>query len=355
MKKIALMFGSTLTFILLAELAVRALGLGPTRFREPRHLETADKRVGVDLYPDNPRGEFELDLRDDAVLLRYEEAGLDLHEHVERTPHAVDLRYSEELCRGDEVRPASEGVTRVVVVGDSFAEGQGVPESLTSAAQLQRRLGAAHEVLNCGRRGFDVSDVHQFVEERWSLAPDVLLYAYTLNDPEQSEEFAAQQTYLDDWILDRRRMVREGDGGLGFFESHLWAAVEERAQTASVGQATTAWYQGMVRPENDAGWSETLAHIDAMHRAMQERGGAFVVIVQPLLVELDAEYPFAAVHATVVRDLSARGIRVVDALPAFEGLDAQTLWVHPADRHPNSVAQGIVADVMHEAITAEGA
>ena len=340
----------TLMLLVLAEVVVRVADLGPSRFAQPRHLETEDKRRGLDLYPDDPRDAFDLDLRDSSARQEYASLGLHVDDYFQTTPHGVDLRYSAELCRGGDIGAKTDGVPRIVVVGDSFAEGQGVREEETSSAHLQRLLGDGYEVINCGRRGFDVSDVREFLARRSSLEPDVLIYAYTLNDPEQSEAFAAQQTYLDDWILDRRRMVSEGHGGLSPFESHLWAAVVDRSETASVGRATTQWYQQMVEEPNAEGWQESIEHVLAMKDATAERGARFIVVVQPLLVELDGDYPFEIVHTRVVSDLSERGVEVRDALPAFRGMDAPTLWVHPSDRHPNGAAHRIIAEVFEQAI-----
>ncbi|MFK8002114.1 MAG: SGNH/GDSL hydrolase family protein [Polyangiales bacterium] len=350
LKKLSLSVGVLVVLLLVAELVVRASGLAPVQFAQTRHLETDDKRVGLDLYPSDERDAFDVDLGDAETLAALRTKGLDASEYAEHTPHGIELRYSAELCRGGDVPPKSER-TRIMIVGDSFAEGQGVREDETSAAQLQERLGDSYEVLNCGRRGYDVSDVANFLERHLeTLEPDVVLYAYTLNDPEQSEAFAAQQTFLDDWILARRQMVSEGPGGLSFFQSHLLAALKDRLEGASVGQATTTWYRDMVMEPNAEGWTRSLEHIDAMKALSSSLGADFEVVIQPLLVDLDGVYPFEGVHEKVLGDLEARGISVTDALPNFAGQDAPSLWVHACDRHPNRQAQGLIADSMARAL-----
>ena len=193
LKKLSLSAGVFVGLLLVAELFVRLSGLAPVQFAQTRHLETGDKRRGLDLYPSNERDAFDVDLREDGALAEFQALGLDASEYVEHTPFGIDLRYSAELCRGGDVPPKGER-TRVMIVGDSFAEGQGVRENETSAAQLQARLGEGYEVLNCGRRGYDVSDVEDFLARHIeALAPDVVLYAYTLNDPEQSEAFTCSR------------------------------------------------------------------------------------------------------------------------------------------------------------------
>lgn len=349
-KKLSLSAGVFVGLLLLAEFFVRVSGLAPVQFAQTRHLETENKRRGLDLYPSNERDAFDVDLRHGEALVEFQALGLDATEYAEHTPYGIGLRYSAELCRGGDIPPKGSR-TRVMIVGDSFAEGQGVRENETSAAQLQTRLGDEYEVLNCGRRGYDVSDVADFLERHIeSLEPDVVVYAYTLNDPEQSEDFAAQQTFLDDWILARRQMVSEGPGGLSFFQSHLWAALQDRLDGASVGQATTSWYRDMVREPNAEGWERSLEHIDAMKARASSLGADFEVVIQPLLVELDSVYPFEAVHQQVLADLEARGVEATDALENLAGRDAAALWVHACDRHPNAEAQGLIADSMARAL-----
>lgn len=343
--RLGLVIASSALALGAGELAVRALGIAPDRFAQPWHLERADKRLGLDAYPDDPRGYFPIDLRDAAERARWRERGLPVVDaRAARTPHAVPLRYTEELCRGEAIGPRDPQTARVVVIGDSFSEGQGVREQDTFAARLDAALDA--EVINCGRRGDDFPALRARFEARLALEPDVVLYAMVLNDPEQSEAFHERQRYLDDWILDRRRMVTEGDGAPRPAELHLLALARDRIEGLRVGAATTAWYRDMVGPPNRAGWEATLAHLEAMRDAMRARGGELYVVLWPLLVELDGDYPFEAVHATIRAALEARGVAFHDVLPAFRGQAPRSLWVHGADRHPNERAHArFAADV----------
>lgn len=352
--RLGLIGASTLAAVLVAELALRLLGIAPSRWAHPWHIETQDKRVGLDLYPDDPRDYFPLDLRDEAVRRRYRERGLtEVDERWERTPEAVPFVYTAELCRGESIPPLPEDASRVVAIGDSFTEGQGVREEDTYAARLDRALRGT-QVLNCGRRGYDFPQLHELFTRNLALDPDVVVYAMILNDPEQSEAFHARQQYIDDWILDRRRMVFEGDGSPPTWELRLVSVVEDRIEGMRVGAETTRWYQEMVGAPNRAGWSATLDHISAMDAAMRERGGELVVVLWPLMVGLDGAYPFTAVHRTIAHDLEARSITFHDTLPAFLGHDPSSLWAHPSDRHPNEAGHAIFArdiePVVREAI-----
>jgi len=321
-KRGGLVAGSTLFALLLAEVVVRVLGMQPPRWVAPVNLETEDKRLGVDLYPDDAEG-FDVDLKDAATRARLSVIpGIEGRE--ERTPYGVELRYDEAGCR----LPAGEPA--LLFVGDSFTEGQGVASESTFAARLGGR--------NCGRRGADFPDLRErFDRHVRELERVVVVYAMTLNDPERSVAFHAQQRFINDWILDRSRMrpeVREPP----WWRSRLWAIVDDRLEHARVAADTTQWYRDMVGEANAEGWSRTLDDLEEMNAEV-----SLVVVVLPLLVDLDA-YPFRQTHEAIVRDVGERGVDVHDLLPAFEGASAAELWVHPADHHPNAEAHRRIAE-----------
>lgn len=343
--RLGLALGATVASLLFAEVVLRLLDVRPDRYPQTARFETEDKRVGLDLYPDDPRGAFPVDLRDPAERARWVARFGALADRWARTPHGVPFRYSEELCRG-EVPPPSER-PRVVVIGDSFAEGQGVVEEETFAARLDDALDA--DVINCARRGYDFPTLRTWFEARLSLEPDVALYAMVLNDPQRSEAFQARQRYIDDWIVDRRRMFSQGDGSPPPWEPRFFSLVADRVEGLRVQSETTRWYREMVGPENAEGWAATLDHVEAMDAAMTARGGRLVVALWPLMVDLEG-YPFEATHARIVEGLAARGVSVIDTLDAFRGEDAAALWVHPADRHPNGRAHAIFADAIRPAL-----
>ncbi len=318
------------------------------------HIESADKRVGLDLYPSNPRGYFQMDARQPSTLAAWRgRAGRDFESRVARAPYAVPFQYTADLCRGQAIPPKVPGRKRILVIGDSFTEGQGVLEADTFVARLARRFPYA-DFINCGRRGYDFPELASWFDRHMELEPDVVLYAMVLNDPQQSAAFHARQRYIDDWIVDRRRMVSEGSGAPPFWHSHLWLALQDRMESRRVGMATTAWYRAMTGDQNRDGWNATLAHIQHMDQVMRARGGSFAVALWPLVVDLEQHYPFEVTHQTISSALTDRQIQFHDTLAAFRGQSTENLWVHPVDHHPNEQAHAIfardVADFVHAAL-----
>ena len=159
-KSVALAAASLLIGLLTIEAGLRVAGYTPRKFHATARIIDPHWKLLLDCYPSNPRGYFDIDLRAPESRARYERLAPLRYESLrQRTPFAVESRYNSLRFRDREFGPKRRGVRRVMVVGDSFTEGQGVKEPDTYARVLERRLNAAEpgrfEVMNCGRRGDD--------------------------------------------------------------------------------------------------------------------------------------------------------------------------------------------------------
>lgn len=352
MGRLALAAASVAVVGLLAEGALRAGGFVPGRAKAPGELYSPRERLFLDCYPSNPRGYFDIDLRMAAVRSRYEALGVSgIGAVSERAPFAVEFRYNSLYFRERELSAAkAPGVIRVVLLGDSFTEGQGVKEADTTARRLETLLNASGarrwEVLNCARRGADFPSLHRMFEKILPLDPDIVVHAMVLNDPERSKAFEARRGHLDDWILDRRRaLAGGGPPPPDLFDSRLLAFVTDRVDAWRVRRETTRWYLDLYGPANAEGWARTQDDMRDMARRMRERGGRFLIASWPLLVDLDA-YPFTAADETIARFCAEAGIPRVDLRPALQARTAESLWVHPVDHHPNEVAHALAASAL---------
>jgi len=348
---------STLLTLMAAEGALRLAGYAPASFQHTNRIANRGRSLLLDCYPSNPRGYFDVDLRDPATLEKYRGLGLArLDEAARHTPYAVERRYSAQQFRSLEIGPHRPGVVRVAVIGDSFTEGMGVKEEDTYARVLHRLLNtgaeAGHwEVFNCGRRGYDFPAIRDLFETVLALEPDVVVYGMVLNDAVRSEAFQARQAYLNDWILDRGRMVRdEDDRRLDPLDLRLSAFVRDRVESYRVGRDTTRWYRDMYGPPNREGWERTQAYLRDMNSKAGARGGRFLVASWPLLVGLQGRYPFADVSETIGRFCLSAGIARQDLLSALYGRPDESLWVHPVDHHPNETAHRLVGESLVEPV-----
>ena len=269
----------------------------------------------------------------------------------------MEFRYNSLRFRDEEFGPKRRGVRRVMVLGDSFTEGQGVKESDTYARVLERRLNETapgrFEVLNCGRRGDDFPALYDAFRAVLRHDPDIVVYGMVLNDAYQSRGFRARQTLVNDLIMDRRwSLLGKPRPEMGRFESRLLASVRDRLETRRTALETTRWYRDMYSEPNREGWERTQGYLREMNRRLRARGARLLVASWPLLVDLEGEDPFAGVASKVARACAAAGIPRHDLRPALAGRPTSSLWVHPLDMHPNEVAHRLAAESLAPVVAA---
>src|SRR5688572_26352957 len=141
LSRLALSAGAIALGLVGVEAVLRVAGWVPSRLSGPGELFSPRERLFLDCYPSNPRGYFDIDLRDAAVRRRYEAQGVEnVGAVAARAPFAVEIRYNALWFRDREAGPRRPGTVRVVVLGDSFTEGQGVKESDTAVRRLETAL-----------------------------------------------------------------------------------------------------------------------------------------------------------------------------------------------------------------------
>ncbi|MBN2371501.1 MAG: SGNH/GDSL hydrolase family protein [Vicinamibacteria bacterium] len=348
--RLALLAASVTACLVLFEIALRARGYAPETYKSMAFLRSSDGRLLLDCYPTNPRGYFDVDLRRPEARARY--LGLaprryDVVSH--RAPWAVEFRYNTLGFRGPEPDPKRSDARRVVVLGDSFTEGQGVKEEDAYPRVLERLLNAAMrrrcEVLNCGRRATDFPRLMKVFEEAELLEADVLVYALVPNDAARAASFEVRQSYVNDWIMNRGRMlIGRPEERLGLLDSRLAALLSDRVESCRVGRETTRWYKEMWGAANEEGRRRTEEHVREMNRRIRARGGRLLVASWPLLVGLDGVYPFEDVADAVARMCLSAGVPHHDLRSALRGRPTRSLWVHPIDMHPNETAHRLAAE-----------
>lgn len=354
---LALSAAAAALMLLTMEGGLRVAGYQPSAYQRTDRVANGRRTVLLDCYPMNPRGYFDIDLRDPATRERYRQMGVSRVDlMVPRTPFAVERRYNSLRFRGPEIPPKRTGVTRVVVIGDSFTEGMGVKEDDAYPRVLDRLLrGEAMEVLNCGRRGYDFPALFDLFEDALRLEPDVVIYGMVLNDADRSEALDAFDKSLNDWIMERNRMVAEGPlPELGLLDLRSAAFVRDRIRAYRLGRDTTRWYHDLYGEANRAGWERTQGFLREMNRRVGERGGRFLVALWPLIVDLEGAYPFADIESTISRFCLAAGIAEQPLRLAFRGHRTGALWVDPADHHPNEIAHRLAAEHLLPVVRALG-
>jgi lysophospholipase L1-like esterase len=333
------------------EAALRVAGVEPGSEQAVRRIVGPRGTPLLDCFPSNPRGYFDIDLREPANQALYRGLAPHRFDRVVRDhPWAVAVRYNALHFRDVTPAPRASGARRVVILGDSFAEGQGVKEADTAARalerQLEKRAPGRYEVRNCGRRGLDFPELFSAFEEALAYEPDLVIYTLTLNDAVQPPEFRERQEFVNDWILDRTREPDAPEAAPSRFRPRVFDFVSGRVSALVVGRRTTRFYLDMWSDANGAGWQKTQEYLREMQRRLEARGARLLIAPWPLFVGLERGYPFGAIHDEIRRFCLAARIPHQDLLPTFQGRPTADLWAHPVDHHPNETAHALAAEAL---------
>lgn len=358
-ERVALLAGSSLVGLLLMELALSIVDL-------PRSVPFLQEFHGtgfkVMAYDANPSGCLDIELRDpqrrDAIAARFvvPEQRRAFEEHWSPTPFAVEVDFNSAGFRENEFQPKPEGVRRIVIVGDSFSYGHGLPNADSYPRQLERLLQRRDpaqrvEVYNAARGGFDLDAIAPVAAMALrDLDPDVLVYGYFLNDPLRRTDAAGAEIepMLDTaWLRREREGSRFSLGGRDGRGLRLPALVRDLLHGRRLTADTLAWYQRIHEP---AAWAPTARAIERMQRSAREGGVDFLLLVLPVIWQLDGEDPLADVHRRIVEHAERHGIDVLDLHPVLAGRADTELFLHPQDRHPNCTYTRLVAEAVAEVL-----
>jgi lysophospholipase L1-like esterase len=309
--------------------------------------------VALDCYPTNPRGYFDLDLREPLTRKRYEQLGVPgLNDLAAQAPFCVELRYNSEGFRDRIPAPRRTSIRRVVVVGDSFTEGQGVRGSDVYPRVLEAQLNATGkdgwEVLNFGRRGADFPGLAGMFEQALGLEPDVVVYGMALNDCELSPSFRARQPLLSERLRGHARP--DAPASRRPFGLRSIAFLPRQWEMFRVNWGMAEWYRHLYGQQNRDGWRRTQAILQETDLRLRSRGAHFLISVWPVLVSLGGGYPLEQVHEAIEAFCRGAGIACLDLLPALQGRSSVSLWVHPVDTHPNELAHRLAAADLARAV-----
>lgn len=271
----------------------------------------------------------------------------------------------------------AEGIYRILILGDSFAEGFQVQLEETVGRRLEgmlngRRVGS-FEVINGGVSGFGTDQELIFYEEEGSrYRPDLVLLFFFQNDVQDNADDSHFR--LTGGTLERLQAPPPADPGLvaaarpwvwdHFAFVRLAGTVWSRLNEALAGQARPVTREpescdvAEARAETDHGWTLTEALLRELDRLVRSDGARLAIVhvaaVHSLgLLPLPPDCPSPRVSARLGQVAERWGIHYLDLAPAFASTFAAEpgplYW--PEDEHWNSAGHELAAKTVFAWLT----
>ena len=253
-----------------------------------------------------------------------------------------------------------QGRRRLLLLGDSFVLGWGVPEEQTIAGLIRSRWQSRvppYEVINAGYHdGYSPDSYYAFLKkEGLALKPDLVAVSiFTFNDVADASTnvWHSVDEFGGPTALSTIRMYTDYRGGLldrrllpwpyrvpVLSGSRLFVAAS--SAISSVMGVDTEIHQGThgSAASLDEGWRRFEASITAMSRLCEANGIPLVFVAFPLI----GRAPGDDVYFEPIRKLIQEGVRR-PYLPLHESLNASHKL--PNDEHTNASGNAVIADAI---------
>ena len=148
----------------------------------------------------------------------------------------------------------------------------------------------------------------------------------------------------------KKKVLKEARGQFGarsklYRTSFLYRVVRDRQDRKAVADYYTQSFQDSYFGDDDqtAEWQRAQENLILIRDLARERSVQAALVIFPILVELDDEYPFQAICDLVDAFGRSAGLPVHNLLPAFVGRRGPDLWLDPRDQHPNELGHALAA------------
>ena len=243
------------------------------------------------------------------------------------------------------LNPRPHNLYRVLVVGDSFVEGQCLGREEIFGRVLEREvnrrlresgLPGRVEVLSWGRCDKNAEEnVATITNLPPEIEPDLVILEFTLCNDTSTRPETIRYIEPPAWFKAIRSLFMNRLQSYALY--WLYNRVQLfKAEHQSPRERLTLRYQ-----EGFEGWKRTKSALGRLARWLEATGTDGLVVIFPYLEEIP-DYPAAyqEAHRKVHQVLEGQGLDYLDLLDYFraKGLSGTKLVISPDDLHPNALA-----------------
>jgi lysophospholipase L1-like esterase len=233
---------------------------------------------------------------------------------------------------------------RILLLGDSFTWGEGVPlkdiypEVLEGQLNAEKTKGGLQfECINTGKKGLNTVQELAFLREKgFSFEPDLVLLGFVLNDVMPRPPGLPPLIPIPplDQALSRH--------------SHFYVFLKERTYRFLRVLKIHLPYAEEIQQhfqEEDAAFHRCVENLARMRDECARRKIPFLVVVFPFVDQLD-DYTFTFAHTRMKNVAQDLDLLFLDLLPTVKGMKASDLTVSVANKHPNARGHALFASAI---------
>lgn len=233
----------------------------------------------------------------------------------------------------------------LVVLGDSFAAGQGIDDPDERASGLLRRdLGPEWSVVTLAKQAWSTRDeIHALEDFSWRT--QVLVLWWFVNDIESAA--ALHDLRIEPDVRVRPRWL-EGLVAHSDFANYWYWRLRPHL-SADLG--STFW-DFLERAFDDPEiWAAHEAELDRLREIARERNAQLIVVVTPDLAEIARSEPLTT---RALAYFARHHVPTIDLATAYRDRDPMSLVVNPRDTHPNEAVHADVAARVLDVLRSQG-
>ena len=238
----------------------------------------------------------------------------------------------------------SEGIFRVLVLGDSQTFGHGIKNLKdTWVKKLEEKLqkegrNKSIEVLNISGPGWN-SDTHlyELFKNGFQFNPDLVILAYYHNDIPFPTSVNCNSS--DRKIIQNIKILQSSKL-FSFIDFRINRLLEKVGEKPSYSDCLNQVYDSV-------GWEMEKFYLDIIGLALLMKKIHFMVTVIPIIHQLDDDYPLLGAHKKLKEFSYQRKIEFLDFYEkSFKNINAGYLKISKTDNHLNQRASDIIADTL---------
>jgi len=239
---------------------------------------------------------------------------------------------------------------RIIVMGDSFAYGQGIASEARFTNIISRDLddgSDTYEVLNFGRPGAETIDHIEWLDKYiLGLSPDFVLLQWYTNDVEGNDKTGRPQYH--------RLLPSDYLSGVLHRHSALYYLIRSAWGKLQVKMGLTESYQSyMVNRFGNPDSKDAIvanAEIEEFIHRLKARNIPVGIVMFPPMVESGGKveaYPYGFLFDRMLEICRREAIQCLDLRPVFARVSpASRLWANRLDHHPGALANELAAEAI---------